>query len=90
MNTTANMIEITASVTAEQTSDGLTYRAGVTAGPAEVSGLFAYGETPTSARRALAELVPGAIAAGGGSTAGAEYIALTVPETYWFALSATV
>lgn len=85
MNTTS-MIEITASIKAEQTTEGLTYRAEVTAGPEGVSGLFAYGESSATARRTLAELVPGAIAAAGGSTAGAEHIVLTVPETYWFTL----
>lgn len=84
MSTTTNMIEITASVTAEESTEGLTYRAGVTAGPAGAAGLFAYGDTPASARRSLAELVPGAIVAAGGSTSGVEFIDVVVPETYRF------
>lgn len=76
------LIEATAAVAAEHTSQGLTYRAAITAAADQrLAGVFGYGESPAAARRTLAELIALAIP----ELAPDAVIRLTVPETYHFA-----
>ena len=85
---TDNRIDVTASVAGEKTTEGWTYRAKVTDGPAALAGLFAFGESPAAARRALAELVPDAFAAAGAPLAPGAFVRMTVPEVYRFPVAA--
>lgn len=84
MASTGNVVEFDASVAGETTSEGLTYRAKVTAGPEALAGLFAYGDTPAAARRALADLVPAAFTAAGAPLESGAFVRMTVPEVYRF------
>ena len=78
---TITLIEATATVTAEHTTHGLTYRAAITAAADQrLAGVFGYGESPAAARRALAELIALAVP----ELAPDAVIRLTVPETYHF------
>lgn len=74
------LVEATAMVAAEHTSEGLTYRSAITDGEANLAGLFAYGASPGAARRALAELVALATP----DLTPDAVIRLTVPEVYQF------
>ena len=79
-----NVVEFTASVVGEPTTDGLAYRAKVTGGPSALEGLFAFGDSPAGARRALSELISDAFKAAGEPLAAGTFIRMTVPEIYRF------